>query len=179
VSHDPETDEMETDPRFPSGPWVGFYVQKLPPVGKQWMELRLTFRSGTMTGEGRDVVGRFTVAGHYEVADGRCQWKKSYEGRHDVFYSGFNEGKGIWGSWEIRNMPIPGDALHGGFHIWPDGMSDPSGSTLQAELDLPVEEDVEATPLAAPAIRTRVTMLDARWLKRITNPIHAVRLRST
>jgi hypothetical protein len=30
-----------------------------------------------------------------------------------VFYRGFREGKGIWGTWEIKIW------LHGGFHIWP------------------------------------------------------------
>ena len=34
-------------------------------------------------------------------------------GAHDVFYRGFREGKGIWGTWEISNLS------HGGFHIWP------------------------------------------------------------
>jgi hypothetical protein len=30
-----------------------------------------------------------------------------------VFYRGFREGKGIWGTWEITIQ------YHGGFHIWP------------------------------------------------------------
>jgi hypothetical protein len=30
-----------------------------------------------------------------------------------VFYRGFREGKGIWGTWEISVIG------HGGFHIWP------------------------------------------------------------
>jgi hypothetical protein len=152
VSQDSVIDGTETDPRFPSGPWIGFFLQTLPPVGKQWMELRLTFRSGTMTGEGRDFVGRFVIRGEYDLADGRCHWKKTYEGRHDVFYTGFNEGKGIWGGWEIRDIPAPGIRLHGGFHIWPEGMSDPSGSSLREELELPAEEGAEARPVASPAI---------------------------
>jgi hypothetical protein len=131
---------------------VGFFIQKYPPPGKHWMELRLTFQSGTVTGQGRDWVGRFAIGGVYDVADGRCQWKKTYLQRHDVFYAGFNEGKGIWGGWEIRNMPDAGSRSHGGFHIWPEGMSDPSNSTLEVELDLPAEAEVEASPLASPLI---------------------------
>src|SRR5438132_836925 len=84
---------QETDPRFPSGPWTGFFVQKLIAPGKHTMELRLQFRGGTMTGEGRDWVGPFLVRGRYDVADGKCHFTKSYVGRHDVFYRGFNEGK--------------------------------------------------------------------------------------
>ena len=33
--------DVETDPRFPSGPWIGFFLQKLVP-GRHQMELRLT-----------------------------------------------------------------------------------------------------------------------------------------
>jgi hypothetical protein len=140
----------ETDPRFPSGRWVGFFVQKHPPVGKQWMELRLTFRSGTVTGEGRDLVGRFLVDGNYDLSNGHCRWTKTYLGRHDVHYAGFNEGKGIWGGWEIPVGAASTVRLHGGFHIWPEGMSDPSGDTLAAEADLPLEQVVETRPVAEP-----------------------------
>ncbi len=55
-----QTTTLETDPRFPSGPWTGFFLQKEIP-GKHTMELRLTFRAGSMTGEGRDWVGPFLV----------------------------------------------------------------------------------------------------------------------
>ena len=96
---------FETDPRFPSGPWTGFFLQPLMP-GRHWMELRLTFRGGVLTGEGRDWVGHFIIRGRYTVADGRCHWTKRYIGQHDVFYNGFNEGKGIWGTWDIpENWP--------------------------------------------------------------------------
>ena len=46
-------------------------------------------------------VHRSTLYRRYDVADGRCHWTKRYLGKHDVFYKGFNEGKGIWGVWEI------------------------------------------------------------------------------
>jgi hypothetical protein len=135
--------DIETDPRFPSGPWVGYFLQRQIP-GKHLMELRLTFRQGTMRGEGRDWVGGFVISGRYNLADGKCHWTKRYVGRHDVFYDGFNEGKGIWGRWDITASTNAGVPLHGGFHIWPEGMGDPSDEHLKEEADLPapVEEAI-------------------------------------
>jgi hypothetical protein len=139
----PDPLDLETDPRFPSGPWTGFFLQRLLP-GRHLMELRLTFRQGEITGEGRDWVGAFIIRGKYDTADGRCHWSKRYVGKHDVFYDGFNEGKGIWGTWEIAaSSEYP--RQHGGFHIWPEGLADPTGSTLHAAADLPAE-----TPPAPP-----------------------------
>ena len=126
---------LETDPRFPSGPWVGFFLQKSHP-GRHQMELRLTFQNGAMTGEGRDWVGDFLVKGRYNIADGKCYWTKKYLAKHDVFYQGFNEGKGIWGLWEIT-LPGYGVAAKGGFHIWPEGQGDPTSEHLVAEADVP------------------------------------------
>jgi len=140
-------DQLETDPRFPSGPWTGFFLQKARP-GKHKMELRLTFKNGELRGEGRDRVGKFTVRGRYDVADGRCRWTKRYLGKHDVYYQGFNEGKGIWGVWEIPSETLPA-FNRGGFHIWPEGMTDPSQPQLSEEADLPLIleelEEVEVT----------------------------------
>ena len=77
------------------------------------MELQLTFSNGAMTGDGADDVGRFLIKGRYDAASRECYWTKTYLGAHDVFYRGFREGKGIWGTWEINIQ------YHGGFHIWP------------------------------------------------------------
>ncbi len=130
--------DVETDPRFPSGPWVGFFTQPIIP-GRHAMELHLTFSNGKMTGGGRDWVGNFIVKGSYSLEDGKCHWTKRYLGKHDVFYQGFNEGKGIWGKWEIPSE------WTGGFYIWPEGMPDPTQNTLEEEVDLPlaVEEAKE------------------------------------
>ena len=122
-----DAQDLESDPRFPSGPWTGFFLQKLIPC-RHLMELHLTFRQGTVTGEGRDWVGEFLVRGRYDVSDGRCHWTKRYVGKHDVFYRGFNEGKGIWGVWEIPTSAELG-YQRGGFHIWPEGMADPVPSS--------------------------------------------------
>jgi hypothetical protein len=141
-----EAEELETDPRFPSGPWTGFFLQKAIP-GRHMMEMRLTFRSGSFTGEGRDWVGEFLFRGRYELSDGKCHWTKRYLGKHDVYYEGFNEGKGIWGTWEIPAGQL--GASRGGFHIWPEGMADPTGNYLKEEADAPnwAEETLEATEL--------------------------------
>src|SRR5437764_12603644 len=118
--------DLETDPRFPSGPWIGFFLQKHQPAGKHGTELHLTFKQGAMTGEGRDWVGEFLIRGRYDLADGTCYWTKRYLGKHDVFYQGYNEGKGIWGSWEIPSRFVPGMTYRGRFHIWPKDMGDPT-----------------------------------------------------
>ncbi len=149
----PEPEPLETDPRFPSGPWTGFFLQPLVP-GRHRMELALTFRAGLLRGEGRDWVGKFVLRGRYSVADGRCHWTKRYLSRHDVYYKGYGEGKGIWGVWEIPDSEISGHQ-RGGFHIWPEGMPDPSRPALSEEADLPLTvttEDLEPSePFAVPA----------------------------
>jgi len=124
----------ETDPRFPSGPWTGFFLQPLIP-GRHLMDLRMNFSQGQITGEGRDWVGPFVIRGSYDLADGRCRWHKRYVGKHDVYYQGFNEGKGIWGVWEIPTT------WRGGFHIWPEGMADPTDRHLAAEVEPPLYVD--------------------------------------
>lgn len=133
---DPTGPLTEADPRFPSGAWTGFFLQKEVP-GRHWMELHLDFRDGVMTGEGRDRVGHFLVRGRYELEDGTCYWVKRYVGRHDVSYSGFNEGRGIWGTWEIPPY------YKGGFHIWPEAMGDPTQRRLSAEADTPAPSPAE------------------------------------
>jgi len=147
---DPPT--LETDPRFPSGPWTGYFLQH---GTKGMMELHLTFRQGALTGEGRDYVGRFVLRGRYELADGKCYWTKRYLGKHDVFYQGYNEGKGIWGTWEI-GAPFGSWGGRGGFHIWPQGMAAAEQEHLTEEADLPVlvEGALETSePLAAPLLK--------------------------
>jgi hypothetical protein len=97
------------------------------------MELHLDFRQGTMTGEGRDKIGAFLIRGKYSVDDGKCHWTKKYIKKHDVFYQGYNEGKGIWGNWEIP------PSWRGGFYIWPTAMGDPTTPKLREAIDEPIE----------------------------------------
>ncbi|MSR58461.1 MAG: hypothetical protein EXS05_12545 [Planctomycetaceae bacterium] len=140
----PAPPPVETDDRFPSGPWEGFFLQPMLARKKGWMELGLTFRNGSITGEGRDWVGRFLVRGRYELDSGKCWWTKRYIGKHDVSYNGYNEGKGIWGQWEMVSRP-----WRGGFYIWPVGMGDPSQQRLAEAVDLPIEQEIESPALPA------------------------------
>ena len=141
---EPELD-LETDSRFPSGPWKGFFLQ--PGVsGRCWMELNLTFRKGLIRGDGRDRVGDFFFVGRYETDSGKCWWTKRYLGRHDIAYQGYNESRGIWGTWEDP------EASHwrGGFHIWPEAMGDPYAKALSEAIPEPVAVGSEAgVPLPA------------------------------
>ena len=73
-----------------------------------------------------DDLGRFLIKGRYDTANRECYWTKSYLGAHDVFYRGFREGKGIWGTWEIRPF------AHGGFHIWPKRVGEGETEAVQA-----------------------------------------------
>jgi hypothetical protein len=114
-----ELEDLESDPRFPSGAWTGFYLQYWLP-GRHTTDLTLDFREGTLTGTGSDHVGPYTIDGTYDVRTGQCAWNKQYVGRHCVAYRGVNEGQGIWGVWELKQL---GGLLtdRDGFHIWPDG----------------------------------------------------------
>jgi hypothetical protein len=122
------------------------------------MELHLTFQQGHMTGDGRDYIGTFIIRGQYSLVDGKCYWTKRYIGKHDVFYQGYNEGKGIWGVWEIP-ATRGGVEFRGGFHIWPEGMSDPTHShrTEQAEIPIPVSETVESEERVAEPVGAQDT----------------------
>ena len=127
---------LETDARFPSGPWTGFFLQSWLP-GRQATNLDLACQAGRLTGTGHDRVGPYTVDGNYELESGRCEWTKQYLGKHAVEYRGVNDGHGIWGVWEIRQLC----GLYvdrGGFHLWPEGtdVSEESERTEQAVLDL-------------------------------------------
>ena len=129
----PDVPVPEVDSLFPSGKWVGFFTDNRVP-GKHGMELNLEFRDSVMTGEGRDIVGNFTVNGVYRLDDGSCNFKKTYAGSHAILYSGFNEGKGIWGTWELQGVK-------GGFHIWPEGMGESTQNVLEEEAPIKFEEE--------------------------------------
>jgi hypothetical protein len=131
---------LEQDPRFPSGPWTGFFLQYWLP-GRHPTDLRLTCRDGELVGTGHDWVGAYTIDGHYDLGTGRCEWTKQYLGRHAVAYRGVNNGRGIWGVWEIRQL----GGLYvdrGGFHLWPEGtdVSEESDDTERALLAVMREE---------------------------------------
>lgn len=116
---DNEPQNVETDPRFPTGQWTGFFLQYWFP-GRHATNLWMTFRGGHLTGAGRDRVGAYTAVGSYNTDTGRCEWTKRYDGRHSVAYRGVNDGSGIRGVWELRQL---GGLFtdRGGFHLWPEG----------------------------------------------------------
>jgi hypothetical protein len=132
------------DDLFPSGPWVGFY--NYGPGDRHRMDLHLDFSGGSVTGDGNDDVGRFLIRGRFDSANCECHWTKTYPGSRDVYYRGFREGKGIWGTWEI------GIFAHGGFHIWPKGERDGQTTTAAAEASAPAEAIGENVKVGAPAI---------------------------
>jgi hypothetical protein len=97
------------------------------------MDLDLTFANGVMIGNGSDDVGRFLIKGRYDSQYRECHWTKRYIGAHDVFYRGFREGKGIWGTWEINIFG------HGGFLIWPVGTGAEETAIEKDEEEQPVD----------------------------------------
>lgn len=121
-----------SDCEFPSGPWTGFFTYSRVP-GKWRTDVHFTFEAGRVTGEGNDSVGPFILAGRYDAAAKECFWTKTYVAAHNVFYKGFREGKGIWGTWEIQ------PALHGGFHLWPRGAGGSENEAIGEEVELPAE----------------------------------------
>jgi hypothetical protein len=127
----PRTIELETDPRFPSGKWTGFWLQRFY-AGRQYQALNLTFANGEVLGDGSDRVGEFTMAGSYDLKTGRCDLVKAYIGAHALSYEGKNEGDGKW-IWGLWRMTLD----RGGFHMWPAGEDDPTGQKLRAQQELP------------------------------------------
>ncbi len=136
-----EPSRRETDDRFPSGPWIGYFLEP-GFAGRFRMELSLEFENGRMIGEGLDYVGSFWIRGRYQTEGGKCVWTKQYIGRHAVYYQGYNEGRGIWGLWDIPRVRT------GGFHIWPEGMADPTAKREARSADLPAAVSFEAEPPA-------------------------------
>jgi hypothetical protein len=140
IRHDDDKPSLETDERFVSGPWRGFYVQ-WGTRGKQ--ELSLTFFDGQIVGDGADPAGDFRVRGGYDIETGKVWMHKVYP-EHTVEYDGHAEpgkDKGIWGAWQIR-YGFTRD--HGGFHIWPDAHAEGESRSLSREQPAPAREMAEA-----------------------------------
>jgi hypothetical protein len=121
----------ETDPRFPSGAWTGYFWQRMLP-GRNPMKIDLAFRDGQLEAQGSDIVGPFTFSGAYDRTDGACTWTKQYLGKHQVTYTGVTQGQGIWGAWEISILwGLYRD--RGVFHIWPEGATPSDDVNLTEE----------------------------------------------
>jgi hypothetical protein len=121
----------ETDDRFPSGPWTGFYHQ----WGTQARQrLSLSFKAGVISGHGRDPAGDFSIRGSYHTDSGKAALVKIYPS-HQVEYDGHADGDGIGGGWMIRYDL--GLADRGQFRIWPDELAVPEHERLKAEEPAP------------------------------------------
>lgn len=114
---------LETDGRFPSGRWKGYFLHRSVNTQEWQMDLHLSFSNGRVRGNGIDSLGNFTVDGRYDREDGKIWWVKRYE-THEVFYKGYAEGQSIWGTWEIQSLD------RDGFRIWPLG-SDRSEESIE------------------------------------------------
>ena len=120
----------ETDERFPSGPWFGYYHQ----WGIQARQrLRLEFAGGTVSGGGRDPGGDFAVRGVYSVEAGTVSLIKTYAA-HRVEYAGQANGDGIGGDWAIRYEHTTDRGI---FRIWPDDLAMSEKPRLKAEEPVP------------------------------------------
>lgn len=123
---------------FPSGPWVGFYKYQNSSQ-RYLMDLNLRFHHGRIDGDGADGIGTFVITGTYDEPKRECVWQKSYPARHTVAYTGYREGKGIWGTWEVGGGT-------GGFLIWPLSEGGPPDlSKREQEEEMP---EVVAMPIS-------------------------------
>ena len=125
-------DGAEEHPDFPSGEWIGYWIEG---GSRCRQDLVLRFRGGALSGSGGDGVGAFTIHGQYDVESREVTWTKRYLGSHDVYYRGFREIKGIWGTWEI-------DSWRSGFHIWPRSEGDGEAIAISEEIEVPSEAEL-------------------------------------
>lgn len=89
--------------------WVGFFEQGGESQNMKFQNMRLNF-DGTLTGEGSDVVGVFSIAG--TVNDDRSvEFVKQYEGAHALTYKGNLENDTLKGTWHY------GDEMTGNFEM--------------------------------------------------------------
>lgn len=115
----PEDDRPRTepDPRFPSGPWEGFYIQDGIKVR---MKLDLHFQQGHVCGDGSDAVGAFRLVGIYSLDPGTITVRKHYLNQHMVAYQGDcavisdSSRPALQGRWNIA-----AHHLSGFWRLWP------------------------------------------------------------
>jgi hypothetical protein len=114
ASHNPMSSTPEPHPYFPSGEWEGFYTYPNKNA-KDQMATILEFSGGKVSGSGSDIIGSFAWEGIYDIKAETCSMTKFYMGQHVVYYDGYADENGIWGSWTIS------EKWKGKFHIWPKG----------------------------------------------------------
>ena len=175
---EPERIDLETDRGY-SGRWVGYFLQR-PLPGRSYMELGLTFRNGQMTGEVRDWVGEFVIRAPTPRRWGR-HWTQALHRPARRFHNGYNEGKGIWGVWEIvatDEYPLPRRLPHlAGGHGRPDRLapdkklnrrwSSPR-NCLPTRWKFPPARESAATPICR-VMKSRTATSSGRRCSRITS----------
>ena len=109
--------------------WNGWWKQYR--LGRQMMrDLFLDVDSeGTITGGGKDCVGRFTFHGRLQ-ADGSVSLVKQYIGRHRVLYEGRNSGEGIYGAWTIPDAWYAPEFNTGEFALRPETAANESSEAI-------------------------------------------------
>jgi hypothetical protein len=126
----------------------------------------LTFTNGRMTGEGNDIAGPFIISGGYDPASKECHWTKTYIRQHDVAYTGFREGKGILGTWDIESI------YRGGFHIWPladdAGMEEMASEEETREQPIAIPSAPQAAPASARHMKVSISAEPARYKVSVT-----------
>lgn len=134
----------EQDPRFPSGPWRGFYSY-FADATRCGMDMTFSFADGRLFAEGRDDLGTFVFRGQYDTATGWVEWWKVYTFcsccgplGHAIFYQGTATTSGIVGGWE----QIEG-GYGGPFRLWPGtGSGDLVDTEAKEEPVVPVLDEV-------------------------------------
>ena len=139
----PTVDEQhEIDDRFPTGEWMGFFVQ--PDSRRRYvMDLFLRFAEGKMSGTGDDPIGDFTISGAYDTRTGGCSWTKQYVGQHCVEYTGQARDRGIVGEWRVPGQPV---FWSGPFFIWPRASGDLESAFERAFLEYELTSPSATTP---------------------------------
>ena len=116
-----------------------------------------------MIGDGFDDVGRFLIRGRFDPSNKECYWTNSYVEAHDVFYRGFREVKGTWGTWEIAHF------ARGGFHIWPRQAGEGSQEASSAEAEKPVDA-IASEALTKTAVGSAGTLNPAQEWSFVSRP---------
>ena len=81
-----------------SGKWIGFYIKCKE---RHPFEVDLSFTSETVSGEGVDSIGTFSISGTWKVSNGEIKFSKIYHNAHSVDYIGVirNSARSISGTY--------------------------------------------------------------------------------
>ena len=107
---DDRTTRLETDKRYPSGLWIGYWMQGFIFRREQ---MTLTFSGGKVTGDGSDSLGAFRISGCYCVDTGAVSLRKTYDKCPDVSHAGETGEFCIYGTRQIDGIQQEGD-----WRIW-------------------------------------------------------------